>query len=558
LAAAVGLLILLRQVPALALQPDEILLITNKNNPAGQKLADLYIQLRGVPKENQIALDLPDAEEMPFNIYETGVVAPTRKYLLQHHLDTKVRCLLTFYGVPFRIAARTLSSEDRQELASLKDLAHSLELQSADLATELETEAKSLDSSFKPRQGSDLADVMGRAQIAIAAINAKVTTLSDPAQKEAAFNALKDAILKLGGIAELDSRIGQSQRENPSLSPELRRQMEDLHQKALQGKAEIAALQQVRWDPVARAKLRGISRADFGLLGQMRVVSAQASYFATDSTVACTDNELALLWWDYYPRTRFLGNPLKYNSTAPTLHTLMTMRLDGPDPATVEKLMRTSVAVEKSGLQGIIAIDARGIQPRDDKGKVDSFGEFDEHLRHLDVIIRSRTSMKSRIDDEDLVFPPHFVKNVALYVGWYSVQHYIPGCDFNPGAIGYHVASYEMLTLHSPSTEWVRGLLTDGVVGTLGSVAEPYLIAFPLPDEFFPLLLTGKLTLAEVYWKTTPCTSWMIGFIGDPLYTPYRANPVMRPEDLPGQLGRALLETPANTSSTINSSAPPN
>ena len=49
----------------------------------------------------------------------------------------------------------------------------------------------------------------------------------------------------------------------------------------------------------------------------------------------------------------------------------------------------------------------------------------------------------------------------------------------------------------------MRGLLIDGVVGTLGPVAEPYLQSFPTADEFFPLLLTGKLTLAEVYWRTT-------------------------------------------------------
>jgi hypothetical protein len=73
-------------------------------------------------------------------------------------------------------------------------------------------------------------------------------------------------------------------------------------------------------------------------------------------------------------------------------------------------------------------------------------------------------------------------------------------------------------------------------VATLGPVAEPYLASFPRPDEFFPLLLTGKLSLAEVYWKTTPMASWMISFIGDPLYRPYQAHPAMRVEDLPGPM----------------------
>jgi uncharacterized protein (TIGR03790 family) len=550
------MLLLLRQAPTLALQPDEILLITNKNVPDSQKLADLYIQLRGVPTENQIALDLPNAEEMPFDTYETQMVAPLRAFLTDHHLKTKIRCLLTFYGVPFRIAARTLSPADKQELSDLKDLARSLEQQTADLASNLETAAKSLDPTFTPKQGTSLQDLIARAQDAVKAMNVSVAGLPDPGQKEAALKILLGAVEKLGGISEVDSRIGGHERTDPNLTPNQRQHWEDIHKQVLQAKDDIASLQKFRWDPAARAKLRSVAQLDFGLIGQMRIVAAEAGYFATDATVANVDNELALLWWDYYPRSRFLGNPLKYDFAGPTRDAIMTMRLDGPDEATVEKLMRTSVAVEKTGLQGIIAIDARGILPVDDKGKRDPFGEFDEHLRHLETIIRSKTQMHSRIDDEDLVFPPHMVKNVALYVGWYSVQHYIPGCDFNPGAVGYHIASYEMLTLHNPSSEWVRGLLTDGVVATLGPVAEPYLIAFPLPDEFFPLLLTGKLSMAEAYWKTTPCVSWMIGFIGDPLYTPYRAHPVLKPEDLPGDLGRALQEMPTANTAAMNSSAP--
>jgi hypothetical protein len=72
--------------------------------------------------------------------------------------------------------------------------------------------------------------------------------------------------------------------------------------------------------------------------------------------------------------------------------------------------------------------------------------------------------------------------------------------------------------------------LNDGIASTLGAVAEPYLSSMPSPDEFFPLLLTGKLTLAEVYWKTTPMTSWMVSFIGDPLYVPFKVNPQLKPE----------------------------
>jgi hypothetical protein len=76
-------------------------------------------------------------------------------------------------------------------------------------------------------------------------------------------------------------------------------------------------------------------------------------------------------------------------------------------------------------------------------------------------------------------------------------------------------------------------MLEEGVCATVGPVAEPYLTAFPPPDEFFPLLLTGKWTLAECYYRATPYLSWMMTLIGDPLYRPFKNNPALRVEDLP-------------------------
>jgi uncharacterized protein (TIGR03790 family) len=69
-------------------------------------------------------------------------------------------------------------------------------------------------------------------------------------------------------------------------------------------------------------------------------------------------------------------------------------------------------------------------------------------------------------------------------------------------------------------------MLEEGVAATLGPVDEPYLQSFPLPDKFFPLLMTGKLALVEVYYRTLPFLSWRQILIGDPLYRPFRKNPV--------------------------------
>ena len=182
-----------------------------------------------------------------------------------------------------------------------------------------------------------------------------------------------------------------------------------------------------------------------------------------------------------------------------------------------------------------------GSRPDGKPDKEGGYRTFDEKLARLADIISTKTKMPLTFDKRHPVLPPHSVKDVAIYCGWYSVRNYVPSCEFRAGAVGYHVASYEMLSLRTDNEKgWVAGLLNDGIAATTGAVAEPYLGAFPFPDDFFPLLLTGKLTLAEVYWKTTPMASWMMSCIGDPLYTPFKSNPQLTVEDLPMALRRAL------------------
>ena len=90
-------------------------------------------------------------------------------------------------------------------------------------------------------------------------------------------------------------------------------------------------------------------------------------------------------------------------------------------------------------------------------------------------------------------------------------------------------------------------MISAGVAATIGPVDEPFLAAFPLPDEFFPLLLTGQYTLAECYWRTVPFTSWQMILVGDPLYKPFAANPQFDVRTLPpGLAPHAAASRPAS------------
>ena len=276
------------------------------------------------------------------------------------------------------------------------------------------------------------------------------------------------------------------------------------------------------------------------MLAEAKTLDAQINYLTVTDTAAALDSELAMLWLDYYPRQHFLVNPMYWRNDQPMRQMLMVSRLDGPHPSIVQDLIRTSVDIENAGLKGKVALDARGIEPVDEHHNANQMGVYDQKIRDLAAFLQAKTKLTVTLDNEAGVFSPHSVDDVALYCGWYSVGHYVPGCDFNRGAVGFHIASYELVSLHNNTRYWVAGLMRDGVVGTLGPVAEPYLAASPDPQDYFSLLLTGKFPLAEVYWKTTPMVSWMMACIGDPLYTPYKTNPALQMADLPDALRRAV------------------
>jgi uncharacterized protein (TIGR03790 family) len=132
------------------------------------------------------------------------------------------------------------------------------------------------------------------------------------------------------------------------------------------------------------------------------------------------------------------------------------------------------------------------------------------------------------LDNNKKLFPEKSCTDAALYVGWYSLGKYVDSFEWQKGAVGFHIASSEACTLKRQGSQvWCKRLIEEGVAATLGPVTEPYLSSFPLPDVFFPLLMTGKLTLLETYFRSTPYISWRQILIGDPLYTPFKKNPAI-------------------------------
>jgi len=150
------------------------------------------------------------------------------------------------------------------------------------------------------------------------------------------------------------------------------------------------------------------------------------------------------------------------------------------------------------------------------------------------------------LDDTERRFSqPGEAPDVGIYAGWYKLRSYEDAFTFLPGAIGYHIASGEAISIHDPNeTGWCKNALERGITVTLGPVGEPYVDAFPLPDQFIGLLMTGRYHLVEAYFLASRYISWRMGLFGDPLYNPWRGRDLLNEQDLERRPQSTLKKLP--------------
>ena len=545
--------------PALALGPDEVALVVNSNEPAGTGLAEFYAQQRHVPGNRILALDLPKGDEISAHEYAINVVPQVRKFLASGGLESKVKCLVPVYGVPLRIGARVNSPADSAELRAARAELVKLSDRIRPAVDAVEALARRLDPAFLPATGVALTELDRRWVAAAQAVSAQLPTIPDPKHRAEVLRQFYVAATPLMGAAykikaeqiDLALHADRQAAEMPGVQAEAA-----AYQKA---GAEAAGYESVPEDPTTRGHLRGLVQADFGLLQYARLLHDQTDYLDDTHGGEAFDSELSLVRWKVHPFNhptgggvdRLFTNPLYYPVAAnPHAATLMVTRLDAPTPDLVKAMIATSVRVEAKGLRGKIVIDSLGAPPGQDPPGHAGYGQYDNTLTDLDQILTARPGLDVLFDAKPELLPAHSASDVALYCGWYNVNAYVPCCSFAGGAVAMHVASYTMTTLHDPAhANWAAGLLNDGAVATIGPVQEPYLFAFPKADEFFPLLMTGKMTLAECYWRTEAVAAWQMTCVGDPLYNPYKTDPALTVADLPLRL-RALFRGPGESPTT--------
>ncbi len=236
---------------------------------------------------------------------------------------------------------------------------------------------------------------------------------------------------------------------------------------------------------------------------------------------AALDSELVLAMAGDYPLGGWLTNPFYlHQGRKPSLsgRPFLVARLDAANPDIVKRMMADSIIAEKEGLTGRAYFDARW-STHDGQGN--AYQRFDATIHAAAQLTRQISRLPVVLDTNEALL--NSAPDAAIYCGWYRLADYLDIFTWQRGAVGYHVASGECASLRNPENRgWCKGILEAGGTATLGPVAEPYLAAFPRPDQFFAYLLDGYYTLVESYFFSLPYVSWQMILLGDPLYRPFR------------------------------------
>ena len=542
-----GLLVTISAAAAdAALKASELAVVAARANRESLGLAKYYCRQRGVPESQIIEIDVPPGEVIDREAWRWSVRPEVRKWLEENDSRRTVRCLVTTWGIPLKVsrvkkedaddrylryltAERTARSGQLGRIASLLD--------GLGGGSEIGAALEALPDNDPSK--AELTSLQSRLEGALQSAQARLRNLSpeDRRPQEAKLQQLATAA---GGASVLLRGIGQQIQGLASKGEEASAALsEQFH--LLRGRAsafnEIRLLMDQSAPDIDRAELTlRLLQQNGGMIECIEWLDEQIDVVKRGQTGASFDSELSLvLWPDGYELLRWQPNYLRTgrrtNALSEAYPTLMVSRIDGPNLETAKRLIDDAIAVEDDGgLVGKAYFDARGLAEL--KGPPLKPGSYPDYDRSLLVAAGGLSELENEAGEKRFdvtlnelpgLFMPGQCSEAALYCGWYSLGKYVDAFDFARGAVAYHMASAEAVTLKEIDSQcWCKKLLEDGVAATIGPVNEPYLLAFPRPNEFFALLVRGELSLVEVYYQTKPFNSWQMTLIGDPLYRPFR------------------------------------
>ena len=548
-----ALCVLVWPAVACALTGQETVVIANSASKESVELAKFYVEARKVPEAQLLLVKTSTAFEVSRADYETQIRTPLLEFLQKDNLADRVRCLVFIWGIPVRIAAGAAATNPADEAIRIAvgrahyRLAMDYQLMGkaggnfpASMPADLLPPSKQFNLPAQivkdpltplPELLKDIAELAGSKQI-------EIRRLSKPEEQTIAHRQMMSLHTDIYGLKGLLAYITDW---HPARAPSA----EDVQKLVDAAEKRLA---EVREGPVTAetAALKAALIERIVGLALVTSLTPQAGD-APQLGVSAVDSDLALVLWSNEDRQGFrlavpfhapaqsVPNPMHWRFAASAgkfPKAFLAARLDGPTCDDAKKALTAALDVKKTGLAGRFYIDAgvKGVGTNPPAPYI----EFDSHLKHLYALLTAKTSMKAVLDNKEAVFPEGSCPDAALYAGWYSLKSYVAAFKWVPGSVGIHYASFEATELRDPkSAAWCNRMIQEGVSVTVGAVKEPFLHSFVMPDEFFPLLLTGKYTAGECFARTNPLLNWQTILIGDPLYNPLGARPALKVEDLP-------------------------
>jgi uncharacterized protein (TIGR03790 family) len=499
----------------LALEPAQILIIANSDVNESVQLAKYYCQQRAVPQKNilKVSLGKTLSEYITRQNYDNILAPAIKNEIRKNRKPDEIRCLLTVYGVPIKVSAAAPSPNSAQLGSKLSEMYSRKEV---DLKTAYQklnqlgrkemvnpnniAQPKSCDDILKSLD-NDVKETLNR----IKYVDEGDLRNSQYDELLAFFKLVYGSIYASQQAKNLPGNTySQSLLERSELYKNDR-----LVKRAQDEKWSIAKKIDENFYPAIES-IAGLRTVIANLKSDMDRCQGK-------ETGASVDSELSMVLFENYDLYRWQPNELKDSLLFLPSDTLMVCRLDGPSEKIAAGLIDKAIYAEKNGLSGTAYVDARGMNITGELSPY-SYEYYDRNLNSLVKMLKSRVTMPVVFENTSKLFAEGQCPQTALYCGWYSVKRYIDAFDFVPGAIGFHIASFEAMDLRNASSlNWCPAMLADGITATMGPVDEPYLHSFPLPTNFFAELLDGK-SLVEAYYRTNPYNSWQMVLIGDPLY----------------------------------------
>ncbi|NWH06073.1 TIGR03790 family protein [Desulfobacter latus] len=141
-------------MPALALSPDEVLVIANRNAARSPGLAAWYMAKRQIPKKNLLLVFITDKETCSRDAYLKKIVPRVRRALKKNR---KINAIVTMYGLPLRISSPGMTNEEQarmDRLTAKKEMLNTLKEKNGQLTDEQKKALSQVNKKIKELKAS--------------------------------------------------------------------------------------------------------------------------------------------------------------------------------------------------------------------------------------------------------------------------------------------------------------------------------------------------------------------------------------------------------------------